>query len=110
MRYLLLALFVAAMLMISFGRVSMGNNGKKPPKQRPIEAVQQTYGDDIIGLNGVTGHGIGQKGKKKTLVILVKDAVAEQYLDNLLSDKIEGYQVVFKVTGPIKALGDPRNE
>jgi len=77
----------------------------KPAEKKPsIEDVQKTYGDDLLKLKGVVGHGIGMKGKEKALKVFVKDDAAKKHLEKLLRDTIEGYPVVIEVTGVIKPL------
>lgn len=72
-------------------------------RKRSIEEVQQTYGDDIMKLKGVIGHGIGSKGKEQALVVYVQDATAKKYVGQLLADRIAGYPILIAVVGEITA-------
>ena len=74
--------------------------------ETPCDAValQRKYGDDLMKLKGVVGHGTGLKGADESLEVYVKDEEAHKYIENLVRDSIEGHPVVFVVTGELTAL------
>lgn len=63
--------------------------------------LQRKYGDDLMKLKGVIGHGIGLKDGKEALMIFVKDEGAAKYIGSLVRDTIEGHPVVIFVSGEL---------
>ena len=81
-------------------------NGSNPPpalKTPTIEEVQAKYGDDLIALRGVVGHGIGEVGGKPALTLMVENQEDAERLGHLLARVIEGYPLKIEVTGKVEA-------
>jgi len=64
-----------------------------------VEQTKAKYESQIKRLEGVRDIVLATKGKSELLIIEVTTKEAGQLLDNLLSDSLEGYGVIFQVTG-----------
>lgn len=94
-----LALFMAVAL-------ALAQEKDKPEKKPSVEEVEAKYGPQIKRLDGVAKVGLAKRGEEEFIVIDVLKDENRELLDNLLSDEIEGYGVMFEVTGePLP--GDP---
>ncbi len=72
---------------------------KEPQKKPTVEQVAAKYGPQIKKLDGIVDVGLAMKGEKDLILLQVKSKKDNEFLDNLLSDELEGYRVAFEVTG-----------
>jgi hypothetical protein len=76
--------------------------GCASPRLHTIEQVKDQNAERIMSVAGVTGVGIGKSDGQKVIVVFLNN------ISEALTDKIpktlEGYDVVIRVTGPIRPL------
>jgi hypothetical protein len=69
-------------------------------KERPtIQQVEAKYGPQIKRLDGVLAVELATRGAQELLIVGVVTEDDRKLLDNLLSDELEGYQILFEVRG-----------
>jgi hypothetical protein len=72
---------------------------------KTVESVQQEHTDTWMAIPGVVGTAIGVHEGKPCITILT-EVEAKQIRDQIPST-VEGYAVVIRYTGPIRALDGP---
>lgn len=101
---------LVVVLVLAGGTRVMAFEDGVPKEAKPIAELQQKYGEKIMAIPGVNGHGIGKKGEKYALVIFAVDEAgkknAEAFLEKLNKDKskdtLEGHPVLINVVGEIR--------
>jgi len=71
-------------------------------REKPIETVLRECTEDLMSLVGVVGVARGEHEGQPCIVVLIAEESAE--LLGSIPSTIEGYRVVMKVTGEIRAL------
>jgi len=67
-----------------------------------IEQILDENAEKWLSINGVVGVGVGQEAGKPCLKIYATSLTPE--LNKEVPNEIDGYQVVFEITGPFGAL------
>lgn len=99
----LASLLVVACVGCSHGTSKHGS-GLPGMNLRPIEMVLKEHTPEWMSIPGVVGCGIGEKKGKPCILILVVKRTKE--LNTRLPKQVEGYSVVVKESGVIRALRD----
>ena len=73
--------------------------------KRPVDEVLMAHTTELMKLSGVVGTAQGEQGGKPVILVLVKRATPR--LRERLPRSLEGYRVVVRETGTIKALDRP---
>ena len=106
-------LFLAVLLALSMSDL-FAQGDKTDKEAQEIARLQGKYGDALLKLPGVNGHGIGLKNKRPALVIFVEDEkgtknaeaflIKENEKGNKKNEKatLEGRPVVIEVVGVIR--------
>ncbi len=79
---------------------------EKKAEKPTIEQVGAKYVPQIKRLKGVVEAGPGKQAEEELIIVGVETKADNELLDNLLSDTLEGYRVVFEVKGKT-GTGDP---
>jgi hypothetical protein len=82
-----------------------GREGTQGMHNRPIEQVQQEHTDAWMAIPGVIGTGIGRSDDKPC--ILVFTASNTEQVRRAIPATVEGYPVVVRHSGEIRALDEP---
>ncbi len=64
-----------------------------------IRSAKSKLEDQLLGIDGINGIGIGLKSNKHILKVLIDESVCI----NALPKSIDGFDVEYNVTGPIRA-------
>lgn len=99
----ILILKIFAILLLSTCNTSkIENRGEKVMEQRSIQEVLKSYTPELMSVPDVIGTAIGEQEGKPCIVIMV--ARKSQELVEKIPEELEGYPVVIKETGEIRAL------
>ena len=78
------------------------DRGEKQMPTQTIEQVLKKHTDSLMSLNGVIGTGQGLCDKKPCITVFVIEMTHE--LEKKIPKNLDGYPVIIKATGRIKAL------
>jgi hypothetical protein len=97
---------LAAALAVAQDKDEDKTGDKKKGKKPTVQEVEAKYSPQIKRLKGVRDVKLAIKGEEEFIVIEVDTKETRGLLDNLLSDKLEGYKLLFEVVGK-KAESEP---
>lgn len=77
---------------------------QSPTKKRSIEEVKEAHEEQLMGIEGVQGVGIGQRPEADGLEIKVYVSNKTKSLQDRIPKQVEGYPVQIEVSGEFHAL------
>ncbi len=101
MTFASIGIIVCAILACS-NKVVVDHQGEKGMPAKPIEEVLSEHTDELMSIPGVIGTAQGLRDNKPCIMVLVIKKTPE--LDQKIPNVLEGYPVVVKETGEIRAL------
>jgi len=78
------------------------HQGEKAMQQKSIEEVLKTHTPNLMSIPGVIGTAIGEQKGESCIIVLVIEKTSE--LTGKIPSTIEGFPVIIKQTGEIRAL------
>ena len=79
--------------------------GPSPTPRRDINAVLADHDDRLLAIPGVVGVYVGLMEDGKTPCLKVMLSERKRAAEQPIPSSIEGYPVVYEVTGEVKPLG-----
>ncbi|HET9419432.1 MAG TPA: hypothetical protein VFO30_08835 [Chthoniobacterales bacterium] len=95
-----------ALLFFVFYHSTMAQNASPAP-QRDINAVLAAHDRDLLALPDVVGVSVTTLDDHRTPCLKIMLARHNPKTERAIPRSIEGYPVIFKVTGEIRALDQP---
>lgn len=99
--------YISVATLILIGGLSCSRNLPKPEQQacmatKTIQQVQEEHTDEWMAIPGVVGTAIGQQDGKPCILILT--ASNTEQVRQKIPSSVEGYPVVVRFVGEIRAL------
>jgi hypothetical protein len=88
-------------------RAGAGGSQEEDVETKRIEEVLRDRTPGLMAVRGVTGTGLGECGGEPCIVVFV--ATDSLDLAQALPDTLDGYRVDIRVSGEVRARGDPQN-